>query len=534
MSGARIERELSIAALKSPAPDAEPNVITPAAVAAIKRGLSVRDLSSGSAGADIADDTLSAQPIGATSVTLVDMNASSALARRFDARILAPLTILYLLCYLDRSNLANAKTPISAALSLSTSQYALASSIFQVGYIFFEVPANYVLTLSRPSIWLGFLVAAFGAVAAATAAVTNYEGLLTLRIALGIAEAGFPPGVLYVLSQWYPPAELGTRNALFLVAGPLANAFGAVIAYGLLQLSAPGASGWQLLFLLEGLPAVVLGVVCVFALPDSIASATWLSADEKALALARMEGVGASSGGGGGGGTHHFVWTDVRALLLSPLTWAFALLNVSTNIASYGIGAFLPDIIREMGYSSLDANLRTAPIYLWTAVFNIIAAVLSDRLRERGWVIVACLAASATGMTLLALSLQLGWPLGVQYALCFTLVFYSATSPLMIAWLVKAYRGSSDAAIGPALILTIGSLGAFAGPNIYGATPEGASYARGHFIMAGVFAAGAVLALCMRLALIERPSDGRLVARWSAEARGGGADAPTEKSTLLG
>ena len=119
----------------------------------------------------------------------------------------------------------------------------------------------------------------------------------------------------------------------------------------------------------------------------------------------------------------------------------------------------------------------------------------------------------------LAASIALKWPVGVQYALTFGLVFYSATSPLMLAWLSQSYRGTSDAAVGPALILTIGSLGAFLGPNIYGVTSDGASYITGHYAMAGVFGLGALLATAMRLGMHEQASDGRLVCRrWSRDA----------------
>ena len=485
------------------------------------------------------DGAAAAASLSAQSAARVSGAASASLARRLDCRLLLPLTVLYFICYLDRANLANAKADISVALALSTAQYGLASSIFQVGYILFEVPANIVLKMWRPSLWLGLLVVLFGAVAAATAGVADYGGLLAVRVALGIAEAGFPPGVLYVLSMWYRPSELGARNALFLVAGPLANAAGAILAFGILRMDGvAGLQGWQWLFLLEGLPAIVLGVATMALMPDSPSHAGWLSPAEKALAIERvpLAGGGKAAAGGGGGGGHSFVWRDVVALLLSPVTWAFALLNVSTNIASYGIGAFLPAIIGEMGYTTLEANLRTAPIYLFMAVFNIAACFAADIINERGWVIVACLVGSGTGMALLAVSLMLGWPLGVQYFFCFLLVFYSATSPLMIAWLVKAYRGSSDAAVGPALILTIGSLGGFVGPNVYGATNDGSSYVRGHWIMCGVFLAGAALAAAMRVLLYERPSDGRLVVRPCGGGRDtacAAAEAAGEKEGLL-
>jgi len=445
----------------------------------------------------------------------LDAAASARLARRLDLRVLLPLFVCYLLCYLDRSNLANAKAQVSAAVSLSESQYAFASSCFQIGYILFEVPANLVLARVRPSLWLGALVAAFGTIAALSAFARNYTELVAARIFLGIAEAGFPPGALFFLSLFYRPEEHGTRNTLFLVAGPLSNAAGAIIAYFMLSIRAGGLAGWQWLFVIEGLPALLMGLVLAAALPDSPATARFLSEEERELAARRVPVAAIAAGGHHGGG--HGSWRDALALLRSPVVASFCLLNVSTNIASYGIGAFLPAIVAELGYAQLEANLRTAPVYVFMAVFNIAAATVADRLAERGWVVVGCLAGSAGGMMLLALSIVLKWPLTARYALTFLVVFYSATSPLQLAWLQRAYRSRVEAAVGPALVLTIGSLGAFVGPLVYGNTASGsgadASYVSGHFAMFGVFAFGALLATAMRLSFYERPLDRRLVVR---------------------
>ena len=224
----------------------------------------------------------------------LDAASSARLARRLDARVLLPLFTCYLLCYLDRSNLANAKADVSRALALDTAQYAFASSCFQIGYILFEVPANLVLARSRPSLWLGALVAAFGAIAALSALARSYAELVAARIFLGIAEAGFPPGALFYLSLFYRPEELGARNALFLVAGPLANAAGAVVAFFLLEVRAGGLAGWQWLFVIEGAPAIAMGLLLAVALPDVPAAASFLSEEEKALAVGNLfvpEGV---------------------------------------------------------------------------------------------------------------------------------------------------------------------------------------------------------------------------------------------------
>ena len=434
-------------------------------------------------------------------------DAEKKLKARYDKRLLLPLTCLYFLCYMDRANLANAKTDISDALSLSTSQYGLASSIFQVGYMVCEVPANLVLKRTQPSLWLGLLVTAFGLVATATIYARNFTDLMLIRVFLGVAEAGFPPGCLYYLSFWYKEKELGQRNAIYLVAAPLASAFGAIIAYVVLQMNVWELSGWQWLFLLEGSPAILLGILTVLYLPDHPSTCNWLSMEEKALAAKRIPLHAKDSAKTG----HN--WRHILLLLISPVMWSFALLNVIVNIAAYGISAFLPAIIEEMGYSNLEANLRTAPVYLFMAIFNIVVATLSDRYGERGWVIVGCLAASGAGMFCLAGSIAFNWPLHLQYALCFCLVFYSVTSPIMIAWLQKAYRGSSDAAVGPAIVITIGSVGGFVGPSIYGTTSDdGSSYVPGHLVMGVVFMSGAVLTILMRLSFVEN-SMGRLILR---------------------
>ena len=239
-----------------------------------------------------------------------------------------------------------------------------------------------------------------------------------------------------------------------------------------------------------------MGLVLALVLPDAPAAAQFLSEDEKALAARRVPVLVVPAGGSGGSGgsrsSRHGGWRDALAMLRSPVVVAFCALNVSTNIASYGIGAFLPAIVAELGYAQLEANLRTAPVYLFMAAFNICIAALADRLGERGWVVAGCLAASAGGMLLLALSIVLRWSLDERFALCFFVVFYSATSPLQLAWLQRAYRNRTEAAVGPALVLTIGSLGAFVGPLVYGNTTTGAgadtSSVQGHFALFGVWA----------------------------------------------
>eukprot|EP00047_Mylnosiga_fluctuans_P021006 m.99202 g.99202 ORF g.99202 m.99202 type:complete len:486 (-) comp8713_c0_seq2:1786-3243(-) len=428
------------------------------------------------------------------------LNAS--IVRVIDLRLLPLLCILYLLCFLDRSNLANAKKEVSSALDMDDAGYGFATSIFMIGYMIAEIPANLVLKRSRPSLWLGTLVILFGTVACVTVFVRNFTELTVLRFFLGLAEAGFPPGVLYYLNFWYCDRELASRLGIFLLMSSVANGVGSLLAFGILQMSGVGSlQGWQWLFLLEGAPAVLFGIIVLFYLPDHPSTCRWFSPEQRAGAVARLPKYASASASESRQG---YNWALIGRLLKSPVFWLFALLNICTNIAMYGISAFLPAIIEDMGYSSLEANLHAAPVWFWQAVWLFIMAWVSDRTRERGWIMVGSNLVSCLGMFALAGGVHFSWSVDVQYALCYSMVMYAPTLPIMFTWMKKAYVSESDAAVGPAAVIMVGCIGGFLGPNIYGSSSgDNDSYATGHMIMGMVFAAGALIALAMRLLFVE-------------------------------
>lgn len=257
-------------------------------------------------------------------------------------------------------------------------------------------------------------------------------------------------------------------------------------------------------------------------LPDAPNSCRWFTAEQKMVAAARvpvLEHEGHSLG-------------KILSMFKNPVFVVFGLLNMITLCASYGLLAFLPAIIVELGYSSLEANLRTSAVYLWQFTFTLIIGFLSDRWQEKGWILVGCFAFSAACMFLLAASIQLAWPSFVQYALCFGVISYAPALPLMMAWLQTAYRTASDAAIGPALVLMLGSIGGLLGPNIYGISAtggdtdpadvdvghlldslaDGTSFFMGHLIMGGVLTAGALL-VCVMRRVLQPDRDGVLMCR---------------------
>jgi ACS family tartrate transporter-like MFS transporter len=306
--------------------------------------------------------------------SFIDPAANAEVVKLADRRVLAFLCVLYLFNYLDRSNLSFAKTELSKDLQLTVPQYGLASSIFQIGYLIFEVPANMILKKSRASLWLGLLVILFGIMAVLTVLAGNYTELMWLRFALGVAESGFAPGALYYLTFWYKSEELASRNGIFLLASSISSALGGILAYGIFQLEGVwGLRGWQWLFIMEGFPAIILGIITMLYLPDHPSSARFFTVAQKEVAAKRVPRFAKQTT------AEPYNWKLIINLVANPVFWCFAGLNVCTNVASYGIGAFLPAILEDMGFESMAATLRTTPVYLWQAVWIVFVTQLADR-----------------------------------------------------------------------------------------------------------------------------------------------------------
>lgn len=246
-----------------------------------------------------------------------------------DLRLIPMLAALYLLSFLDRGNIGNAKIQgLQTDLKLTGPQYNLCATVFFFTYCAFEIPSNLLLKRFRPSIWLPSIMVAWGTVMTLMGLVKSYHGLLVARIFLGVAEAGLYPGVAYYLTMWYCTEELALRQGLFFSAASVAGAFSGLLAYAIAKMHGVGGlAGWQWIFILEGLLTVVVAILAFFILHDFPDTAGFLSVEEKAWVVHRLKYQGSKKSGRNVAETEHFEWKYVVKGELS----SESLIGTSTN-----------------------------------------------------------------------------------------------------------------------------------------------------------------------------------------------------------
>lgn len=289
--------------------------------------------------------------------------ADKALVWRQDKRIIPLASFIYFLCYLDRSNIGNARILNSSAghdmqteTHTTAFQFTIALMIFLIGYFLFEVPSNILLKKFRPSRWLALLMLVWGVVTISLGTVHSYAQITGVRFLLGAVEAGLFPGLVYYLTFWYRADERSVRVAFILSSATLAGAFGGAIAYGVGHLDqVRGLSGWRWLFILEGIPSVLSSILVFFVLPDWPERAAWLSEAEKDLAVRRLHLEGSKGGSAG------LTWADVRATLTDWRLYGHYLIYFAVSIPFSSLSLFSPSIVAGLGYKDLQAQLLTVP-----------------------------------------------------------------------------------------------------------------------------------------------------------------------------
>ena len=398
-------------------------------------------------------------------------------------RLIPFMGLLYVANFLDRVNVGFAALSMNADIGLSAEAYGLGAGMFFIGYFFFEVPSNVAMEKFGARIWIFRIMLTWGVVSMATAFVTGPVSFFILRFLLGACEAGFFPGMILYLTYWFPAATRGQFNALFLSAIVIANIIGAPISGYILQ-AAHGwgdLKGWQWLFLLEGLPSCILAFVTLLYLPSKPADAKWLCAEEKQLvsvAIARDD----------------LPHLDLRAGLSDIRVWLLALADLGIIIALYGIGLWLPQIVKALGFSDLQTGFVVAVPYLATMVAMIVWARLSDARGERVRHIVQPALLAAASLVAAAL---LGASLWSVIAL--TLATVGIYAALVVLWtLPQSFFGGTAAAGAIALVNSIANLGGFLGPTIVGYLKA----ATGTYAVAmGVFAVGLIMTAVVVTAL---------------------------------
>jgi ACS family tartrate transporter-like MFS transporter len=317
-----------------------------------------------------------------------------AVLERVTRRLIPFLFVLYIVSYLDRVNVGFAALQMNQDLGFSAAVYGFGAGIFFVGYFLFEVPSNLILQRVGARLWIARIMITWGLVASAMMFIRDANSFYMVRFLLGVAEAGFFPGIVLYLTYWFPAAERAHTTALFMTATAVAGAIGGPISGALLSLhSIGGLAGWQWLFLLEGVPAMLLGFAVLVYLPDRPTHAAWLAPGERAWLSDRLAREGAA--------TH--VAGSLRAGLLSGPVWLFALLYLLLVMGVYGLSLWLPQIVAGFGrLNDFQIGLISAVPYLIAAVVMVRVAAHSDRVQERRWHVGVALLVGAAGLALSA------------------------------------------------------------------------------------------------------------------------------------
>ncbi|PGH09905.1 hypothetical protein AJ80_07615 [Polytolypa hystricis UAMH7299] len=425
------------------------------------------------------------------------------LLRKIDLRLLPMLTILYVLSFMDRSNIGNARVAgMNDELQLTGSQYNIALTVFFFPYSLFEVPSNIVLKLMRPSWWISILVVSFGTVLTLQGIVKDYEGLLITRIFLGVAEAGFFPAATYLLTTWYCRWEYQTRVGIFFSAASLAGSFSGLLAFGIQHMDGvAGLGGWRWIFILEGILTVVIGVSVPWVLPDSPETCSFLTEHEKAYIQYRLsQDAGTATGQVA---THDkFQWRYVKELLLDYKIYLGIIMYWGNSICIYAFSFAAPNIISQLGYSAANAQLLTIPIYFLGALVTYFFSKMADKHRTR-WVFVV-LPFCISGIGFIAL-LAIPHPAlpGLTYAFLFCIPagLYPAVIGC-ISWIGNNLAGPWKRAIGMGFLMTAGNLGGAIGANIF-LDEQAPSYQLGYGLSLGVDLAGIIAALVLRFLILR-------------------------------
>lgn len=401
-------------------------------------------------------------------------------------RLMPLLVSGYVLNYLDRNNVGFAALTMNKEIGLTATQFGRAAGIFFLGYCFFELPSNIALYRVGPRIWLARIMITWGLTSAATIFVTGSMSLYLLRFLLGVAEAGFFPGVAFYLGTWFP-AEYRTRMiAWFMVAVPMSSVVAGPVSGLLLQMDGIwGLSGWKWLFLLEGLPVVVLGLAMLKVLADRPEQAAWLSADERQVVRDRIGGERRERE------IRHLgpALKDVRVLILAGVQFGFL-------VGSYGVGLFLPQILKLGHLTDLEVGFVSSGCYVVATIGMIVWAGQVDR---RGGKIVnlacACLVSAIGFLWSIASSNFLVALAGLTVALT------GINAARGIFWTIPPrFLTGMAAAGGLAFINSIGTMGGFVGPYVMGwLTDETGSFTAGLATMAGFLIVATGLSWSLKL-----------------------------------
>ena len=413
-----------------------------------------------------------------------DEARQSAIAKA--ARRLIPfLCLCYAVNFLDRVNVGYAALAMNADLGFTPAIYGTGAGIFFVGYILFEIPSNLALQRFGARIWIARIMISWGLIATAMALVSGETSFYVMRFLLGVAEAGFFPGIILYLTYWFPARERARIVALFMAATPLATMVGGPVSGALLEFNGLfGLKGWQWLFIVEGLPAIVLGVIALRVLDDRPEEANWLSKGER-QALSQVLAAEAEAARTTG-------YAELGQALTRPRVLALGLLYFCIVIGFYGISFWMPQVIQTYGLNPLEIGFLTAIPYFFAAIAMVLWGAHSDRTGERIWHVALPLFLAGAAFAWSAATLPLALIL-----VALTLATIGTYAAIGTFWsLPTSILTGTGAAAGLALINSMGNTGGLVGPPIIGAIKQQTgSFTAALLFLAGALVIGALIAL---------------------------------------
>lgn len=394
-------------------------------------------------------------------------------------RVLPLLVVMFVVNYLDRVNVGFIKAPLATALGIDAAAFGFGAGLFFIGYLLFEVPSNLALERFGGRVWLARIAISWGLVAAAMALVQTEWQFYAGRFVLGAAEAGFFPGVVYYLTRWLPQRERGRAMAVFLSGSAIASILSGPLAGLLMRIEGLGLAGWQWMLVIEGLASVVVGVAAGWWLDAHPGDARWLTAAEREAlddAIARDAATARRDR------------PRLVDLLRDPQVPLFCGVYFAIQLTIYAVTFWLPSIIREQGgLSDLEVGLLNSVPWLVSIVGMVAAARAAERWpHQQAWVAVA-LVIAATGMAVATT----GGPVVAYAAICFAALGFKAAAALF--WPIpQGYLDPRVAAAGIALVNSVGNLGGFVAPTVFGMLERHTGSIRGGLL--GLAAASAITA----------------------------------------
>ncbi|CAG8227389.1 unnamed protein product [Penicillium salamii] len=388
--------------------------------------------------------------------------------RKIDFWLVGFYSVVYIFRVIDSSNYSNAAiinlengTGIKQELGFSPSEWSWTQSIFSYSYLFFEPTNTILLKGFTPSRWMFILILSWGICACAAGAAQNFSGMMCVRFAIGLAEAGFYPAVLYHMAFWYKPAEMRWRIALFYSLGQVSGALSGLLAYAISYMDgAGGLSGWRWLFILEGLPAILLSVVALLGLPDYPETARMLTEEEREFLKGRLSDASPS------GKDKSWDWSGFKALLKSPTLYTFSIYWIGHGIGGFGVNYALPTVIYELGFTTTAlSQLMNIPPYVACFFFlNILGYLL-----HKGWIRPWTTAVAIESTTIICYIILITVNNSVVKYLALVVATACAGSAYPVIWpeRIRALEGTVAVGIGIGYTNALAQFSGIAGPHIY-------------------------------------------------------------------